>query len=194
MGSLIYSSPPLLGLMLRIKYGRFYHLRLKKVAQEVPEGSRVIDLCCGDCAIYFRHLRKKRVEYLGIEINPRMARIMREKGVRVISSDVRSYDIPPCDVLLCLASLYQFSNEAANVIGSAQQMARKIILLEPVENLACSGNPLVASIAARMTDFGEGPVSFRFQEDELIKMWCNVGFSTIERVGPELMGIWNRSV
>ncbi len=45
-----------------------------------------------------------------------------------------------------------------------------------------------------MTDFGEGPVSFRFQEDTLVKMWGRCGFSTVERVGPELLGIWNRPV
>ena len=194
MARLIYSSPLLLELMLRVKYGRFYDLRLRRVAQEVPAGARVIDLCCGDCAIYLRYLHKKRVDYLGIEINPRMARLVQEKGVRVIAADVRRYDIPPCDVLLCLASLYQFSDEAVNVVRSAQQMAGKIVLLEPVENLACSRNPLIASMAARMTDFGEGPISFRFQEDVLIKTWRNFGFSTIKRVGPELLGVWKRSV
>lgn len=192
MASLIYSSPLLLGLLLRIKYGRYYHYRLKRVAQEVPEGARVVDLCCGDCAVYLQYLHKKGVDYLGIDINSRMARLVNEKGARVIVADVRTYNIPPCDVLLCLGSLYQFSNELTHMFQSAQQVADKIVLLEPVENMACSKNALIANLAARMTDFGEGPVSFRFQEDALVKMWGRCGFSTIERVGPELLGIWNR--
>lgn len=193
MASLIYSSPPLLELALRIKYRRFYHIRLARVAQEVDEGAKVVDLCSGDSAIYLRYLWKKRVDYLGIEINPRMARLVRQKGVKIITTDARTYTVPPCDVLLCLASLYQFSKETLDLIRSAQQAANKIVLLEPIENLAGSRYPLLASLAAKITDFGEGPISFRFQEDELIEMWRHLGFSTIARVGPELLGVWNRS-
>ena len=193
MANLIYSSPLLMELMLRLKYGRFYDLRLNRVTQEVPEGAKVIDLCCGDCAIYFRNLYRKGIDYLGIEINPRMARQVNKKGAKVIVADVRTYEIPPCDVLLCLSSLYQFSDQSANLIQLAQQVANKIVVLEPVENFASSRNPFISSLAARMTDFGEGPVSFRFEEDELVKMLRDFGFSTVERVGPELLGIWNRS-
>ncbi len=132
MVSLIYSSSLLLGLVLRIKYGRFYQLRLKRVAQEVPEGARVVDLCCGDCAVYLQYLHKKGVDYLGVEINSRMARLIKEKGARVMVADVRTCDIPPCDVLLCLSSLYQFSNEFTHMFQSAQQVTNKILLLEPV--------------------------------------------------------------
>ena len=192
MASLIYSSPRLLELALRIKYGRFYHVRLKRVAKEVHEGARVVDLCCGDSAIYLRYLRKKRVDYLGIEINPRMARLVGQRGVKIVAADVRTYDLPPCDVLLCLGSLYQFSSQSNKLIQSAQQVAGKIVLLEPVENLACSGYPLIADMAARMTDFGDGRVLFRYQEDALFGMWRHLGFNTIERVGPELLGVWSR--
>jgi len=193
MPYLIYSSPLLLELMLRLTYGRFYDLRLNRVTQEVPEGAKVIDLCCGDCAIYFRDLNKKGIDYLGIDINPRMARQVNKKGAKIIVADVRTYEIPPCDVLLCLGSLYQLSNQSANLIQMAQQVANKIIVLEPVENFASSRNPLISNIAARMTDFGEGPVSFRFEEDELVKMFRDFRFSTVDRVGPELLGIWHRS-
>jgi len=192
MANLIYSSPLLLEFMLRLKYGRFYGLRLKRVIQEIPVGAKVIDLCCGDCAIYFRDLYRKGIDYLGIDINQRMARQVNEKGAKVIVADVRTYEIPPCDVLLCLGSLYQFSDTSARVIQLAQQVANKIVLLEPVKNFASSKNPLISSIAARMTDFGEGPVSFRFEEDYLAKMLSNFGFRTFERVGPELLGVWNR--
>jgi len=193
MANLIYSSPLLMELMLRLKYGRFYDLRLKRVTQEVPDGAKVIDLCCGDCAIYFRDLYRKEIDYLGIEINPRMARQVNKKGAKVIVADVRTYEIPPCDVLLCLGSLYQFSDQLAELIQLAQQVANKIVVLEPVENFANSRNPFISGLAARMTDFGEGPVSFRFEEDGLVKMLRDFGFSTTERVGPELLGIWNRS-
>ena len=96
-------------------------------------------------------------------------------------------------MLLCLGSLYQFSDQLAKLIQLAQQTAKKIVVLEPVENFANSRNPFISSLAARMTDFGEGPVSFRFEEDELVKMLRDFGFSTVERVGPELLGIWHRS-
>lgn len=192
MASLIYSSPLLLGLLLRIKYGRYYDFRLRRVALEIPEGARVVDLCCGDCAVYLQYLHKKGVDYLGIDINWRIARLIKEKGARVMVADVRTCDIPPCDVLLCLGSLYRFSNEYNHMFQSAQQVANKIVLLGLVENLASSKNALIASVAAWMTDSGEGPVSFHFQEDALVKMWGRCGFSTVEMVGAELLGIWNR--
>ena len=193
MASLLYSSPLLLGLALRIKYGRFYRIRLERVSKEVLDGSKVVDLCCGDCAIYLRCLRRKRVDYLGVDVNRRMVRLMKRRGIQVLHADVRSYNFPPCDVLLCLASLYQFSDQAAHLIQSAQDIADKVVLLEPVENLACSKYPWAASLAAKITDFGEGPVSFRFEEEELTDMWRHLGFTTIERIGPELLGIWSRS-
>ncbi len=189
---MLYSSPLLWELMLRLKYGRFYDLRFNRVSQEVPEGAKVIDLCCGNCTIYFRDLYRKGIDYLGIEINARMVRKVNKKGAKVIVADARTYEIPACDVLLCLGSLYQFADKSAGLIQMAQEVANKIVVLEPVENFASSTNSFISSLAARMTDFGEGPVSFRFEEDELVKIFRDFGFSTIERVGPELLGIWNR--
>lgn len=192
-GWTIYSHPFLLETALRLKYRSFYHLRLEKVAAEIHAGARVVDLCCGACVVYRQYLSKKNVDYLGVDINPRMVCKMQRKHLNVRVADVRAFEIPRCDVLLCLASLYQFFGDSFRILKAAQRVTDKIVILEPTRNLASSRRAFMARIGARMSDFGEGPVRFRFDEPKLVRMWKALGFQRIERVGIELMAVWTRN-
>lgn len=191
MASPVYASPVLLELIMRAKYGKDYLPRLKRVADEIPPGSTVVDLACGGCEIYRHFLRDKPVDYLGIEINEKMARTMKNKGFNVLQGDVRNFVIPRCDVIIFLAGLYQMPDQAESILNRCKEKAKKVILLEPVENLAKNSSTTLSSFAGWVTDFGEGPVTFRYSEQEVSELWTRVGVSEIERMGADLLGIWN---
>lgn len=190
MASPIYSHPWLLELALRAKYGRYYLPRLERVAREIGNGDRVVDLCCGDAAIYRRLLRHRQVCYQGIEFNRSMVQALERRDINVLWGDVRRVAIPRCDVVLCLASLYQFPQHAAGIIRAATAAAPRVVILEPVENMASAGNPLLVAVGRYITDFGEGPVTFRYSEEELRRQWQELRVAKMERLGPELLGIW----
>lgn len=192
MTSPIYSSPLLYDLALRLKFRDHYRARLESVANEIADECRVVDLCCGDCMIYRRHLRSKRVSYRGFEWNMEMARRMRNMDVDVTRADVRTLDVPECDVALCLSSLYQFSDAAERVIRGMQRSSRTVLLLESVENLAASATGWKAALGAWITDYGEGPVTFRYGREAIERLWISLGFQRIEPLGPELLGVWER--
>jgi len=66
MASAIYSSPLLCRWAMKMRFRDYYTSRLQKVAAEIPYGSKVIDLCCGDCAIYRRFLRYREKELVDL--------------------------------------------------------------------------------------------------------------------------------
>jgi ubiquinone/menaquinone biosynthesis C-methylase UbiE len=67
--SVIYKSPWLYEAFLILRYRGEYLNRSRAIAELIPEGSSVVDLCCGPATLYFGHLRHKGVAYLGLDIN-----------------------------------------------------------------------------------------------------------------------------
>lgn len=192
MSNPIYSSPLLFNFVMRLKFGSTCRERLRRAAAEVRPGMRVIDLCAGDAMIYRSFLRRLDVDYTGYEINGRMVRSIRRRGVRMIQADVRTMELPPADVIMCLSSLYQFPDHAEALIRRALDVAPTLVLLEPIENLASSRFAPLAALAARLSDFGEGPVAHRFDETGLRERFERLDVTRIERIGPELLAVWRR--
>ena len=190
MTSAIYSSPVLYRWAMKLRFRNYYVPRLEKVAAEIPRGARVIDLCCGDCAIYRRFLMKNDVDYLGIDISVDMVQKVAKEGIVIEARDVRIYVPPKSDVIICLGALLHFPAEAEAVIERAKNAARKVIVLEPVKYASWFHLQPVMMLASRFCDFGEGPVRFRYSEDALVDLWRELNVSKIERVGSEIMGIW----
>jgi hypothetical protein len=63
------------------------------------------------------------------------------------------------------ASLYQFLPDAAPIVRRMLRAAReRVVISEPVRNLATSRNPLLAALARRQTDPGLGERPRRFTE------------------------------
>src|SRR4051794_4994884 len=69
-GSLVYHNAIIYELVMILLYGRHYVARYKTVADLIPEGSSVLDICCGPGVLFDRYLRARSVEYTGVDVNP----------------------------------------------------------------------------------------------------------------------------
>ena len=167
--SLIYRSPQLYEGIMRVLYGRHYADRMRAVANEVPQGSSVLELCCGPGTLYNRYLTARAHSYIGLDVNPRFVQRLQKQGVDAREADLNKSDpLPEADVALIHASLYHFLPDASQLIDRMLAAARdRVIVAEPVRNLADSQNPLLALVGRRATDPGTGEQAHRFTEASL---------------------------
>jgi SAM-dependent methyltransferase len=168
--SVIYRSAQGYELLMRALYGRHYAARMRAVADEVPPGASVLELCCGPGTLYRRHLRRRVAGYVALDVNDRFVSRLRRLG-----ADARSVDLardtapfPPADVAIIQASLYHFLPDAAPIVERMLAAAGdRVIVSEPIRNLACSRVPIVGHLGRRGADPGVGGHSLRFTEESL---------------------------
>ena len=168
--SLIYRSAVGYELVMHALYGRHYSDRMLAVAGEVPDGASVLELCCGPGTLYLRHLRARTRGYVGIDVNPRFVEQLRRRGVDARRLDVAQSDdpLPDADVVILQASLYHFLPGPERVIDRMLASAReRVIVSEPVRNLASSNLPLIGRLGRRAADPGVGGHGQRFTEATL---------------------------
>lgn len=168
--SLIYRDARLYELAMRALYGRHYGDRLRAVAAEVPQGASVVELCCGPGTLYLRFLRGRVSGYIGLDVNPGFVDGLALQGVdaRLIDLDRVEDPLPPADVVLMQASLYHFLPHAALTVDRMLAAASdRVIISEPVRNLAASANPLIRAVARRAADPGAGGAERRFTGETL---------------------------
>ncbi len=178
--SLIYQSPLLYEAVMTVLYGRFYNERYEAIAELIPKRASVLDVCCGPAILFHRYLKKKEVTYTGIDLNTRFIDELNENGARGLSLDItHAAELPEADYVVMQASLYHFLPEVQPIIAKLQAAARtKVIIAEPVRNLADSKFPLVAQLAARMTNPGSGSQPLRFNPknfDALAEQYAHSG-------------------
>jgi SAM-dependent methyltransferase len=148
--SLVYRSAVGYELVMRALYGRHYADRLRAVADEVPKGSSVVELCCGPGKLYLRFLRGRVSTYVGLDVNPRFVIQLRRQGVDARLMDLNRMEdpLPPADVAVMQASLYHFLPSAAVIVDRMLAAASdRVIISEPVRNLASSHNPFIRALA-----------------------------------------------
>lgn len=162
--SLVYRSSLIYETVMLLLYRKHYWARQRVIAGLVPNGSEVLDVCCGPGLIFDRFLRKNQVKYTGIDLNERFVKRVIAAGGQAFALDVKSGGkLPACDVAIMQASLYQFLPDARGVIELLRQTARdKVIVAEPVQNMANSSFAALRWIAKRNTDPGTGVVAQRF--------------------------------
>lgn len=154
-------------------YGRHYPARYRALADVIPHGASVLDLCCGPGVLYERYLRRKSVDYTGLDINETFVRGLVRRGVRARVWDLREdAPLPPADCVVMQASLYHFLPDPAPVLRRMLAAARRqVVITEPVRNLSRSRLPLLRALSRLLTDPGTGAHPHRFDErtlDELI--------------------------
>jgi hypothetical protein len=175
----IYTNPILYNLVMRILYGRHFEDRYQALANEIPDGAHIIDLCCGDCYIYTHYLRRKQVDYLGLDLAPRFIQSARSRGTLARQFDVWNDPIPIADIVMMQASLYQFIPHADQILGRMLASARqKVLIAEPVKNLSSSNNPLLAFIGRLGTRPGakaEAYAGKRFVQQSLTGLFNATG-------------------
>jgi len=168
--SLVYRTALGYELVMRILYGRHYSERLRAVAAEVPEGASVLELCCGPGTLHSRCLRGRVRSYVGVDLNERFVMALRRRGVdaRVLDLSRDEQPLPSAEVVVMQASLYQFLPEAAAVVDRMLTAATdRVIISEPIRNLASSANPLIRAVGRRSADPGAGTGEQRFTEGSL---------------------------
>jgi len=174
--SVVYRTATAYALLMRALYGRHYGARLRAVAEQVPVGSTVLELCCGPGTLYLRALRQRTTAYTGLDVNQRFVARLRRRGVDARLVDVSGGPLPPADVVVMHASLYHFLPHAGEVVDRMLAAAReRVIVCEPVRNLASSGVPLIGSLARRAADPGVGGHAQRFTERTLDELMAGRG-------------------
>jgi len=168
--SLIYRSAVGYELLMRALYGRHYSDRMRAVAAEVPDGAEVLELCCGPGTLYLRHLRSRTRGYIGIDVNPGFVEQLKRRGVDARRLDLAASDdpLPDADVVILQASLYHFLPDPERILDRMLAAAReRVILSEPVRNLASSDLPLIGRLGRSAADPGVGGHAQRFTETTL---------------------------
>lgn len=168
--SLVYRSAAGYELSMRALYGRHYAARMRAVAEQVPPGASVLELCCGPGTLYLRHLRGRSGGYIGIDVNPGFVARLCARGVdaRVLDLAAGEEPLPRADAVILQASLYHFLPRPERIIDRMLAAAREVVIVsEPVRNLASSQNPVVARVGRRAADPGVGGHAQRFNEESL---------------------------
>lgn len=172
MTSLVYRHQALYELIMVLLYHRHYRARYRSIADLVPAGSSVLDVCCGPGILYTRYLKFKDVHYLGLDSNETFVAKLRSAGIDAIRADLTKVaELPQVDVAIIQASLYHFlPNDAGRVIKKLLQAARrKVIVAEPVRNLSTLKIGWLASFAQRQSDAGRGAEPLRYDAQSLAR-------------------------
>jgi SAM-dependent methyltransferase len=168
--SLIYRNARGYELVMQVLYGRHYQARTRAIAAEVPEGSSVLELCCGPGTLYTRHLRGRVADYIALDVNRRFIETLRRAGADAreidLGADTRS--LPQADVVIMQASLYHFLPDADAIVKRMIAAARdRVIVSEPVRNLASSELPVIGALGRLAANPGVGGHAQRFTETTL---------------------------
>jgi trans-aconitate methyltransferase len=143
------------------------------IADLIPTGTSVLELCCGPATLYHRFLRTKNVRYTGLDISPNFINDLNKRGGHGIIRDLRSDQaLPPADFVIIQGALYFFLPDPTALIGRMlAAAARGIIIAESIHNLSSSSIPLLAKLANRLAGAVEGEQATRFTEETLDKLF-----------------------
>ncbi|BCK55339.1 class I SAM-dependent methyltransferase [Nocardia wallacei] len=169
----VYRNATVYELLMRGLYGRHYRSRYRAIADLIPDGAEVMDVCCGPATLYTRYLRGRTGSYTGLDLNDRFIARLEDAGGHGTVWDVDAdVPLPAADHVVMQASLYQFLPEPVPVLERMLAAAReRVIVSEPIRNLASSNNRVVAAAARRYTDAGAGARDHRFTEQTLEELF-----------------------
>src|SRR6266851_6442840 len=114
--SLIYHNAFIYEGLMRVLYGSGYNGRFQTVADLIPEGGSVLDVCCGPGTLFHRYLKRKGVRYTGLDINAGfVARLSASGAVGLVWNLQESRPLPPAEYVVKQASLYHFLPHALSM-------------------------------------------------------------------------------
>jgi Methionine biosynthesis protein MetW len=163
---------------MMVLYGRHYPSRYRAIADLIPSDSSVLDLCCGPALLFNRYLRHKNVQYTGLDVNAGFIDRLVRSGAGGLVWDLRKDDpLPEADYVLMQASLYHFLPDARPIVERMSEAARrKVIIAEPIRNLATSDSSFLRLLGRLLTNPGIGEQAHRFTEaslDELFSVYAS---------------------
>lgn len=147
--------------VMRALYGRQYRQTYEVVAQRIPAGASVVDVCCGTARLYRDFLRQRGCRYLGLDASADFVMHARRRGVDARWFNMLTDPIPEADYVVMCSSLYQAGTRARDIVDRMRHSAREaVIISEPVRNL--TQVPVVGGLAAALTNSGASEYRTRF--------------------------------
>jgi Methionine biosynthesis protein MetW len=173
----IYRSGSRYRFAMRLLYGRRLDARYRLIANLIPAGASVLDLCCGPPVLFHQYLRPKSVRYLGLDLNPRfIAEVVQGGGDGEVWDLGSATALPAADCVLMQGSLYHFLPHAETIVRRMFVASRqRVIIAEPIRNLADSRMPIVRWLSSHLTDPGAGAKPHRFTERTLDDLLSSYG-------------------
>lgn len=186
---LVYRSAVGYRIAMTLLEGREGAERRRRIANLIPPGASVVDLCCGDARIG-PTLEARGCSYTGLDINHRFVRSGRRRGLDVRYWDAASAAVPEADVVCMLSSLYHFIPRERELFDRMVACARQMVVVsEPVTNWTTSGSPLRRRLARRLTQVNGRSFPERHSEQSLRALVEGLpdGAAEVERVGREVL-------
>jgi hypothetical protein len=166
--SIVYAHPAIYQAVMRVLYRRAFEARYLALSALIEDGAEVFEACAGDGYLYTRYLAKRPVRYRGGDLNARFVAHARRRSIPIEQLDITTAELPRADVVVLQASLYQFMPDHRRVVDKLLGAARRRLLIaEPVRNLASHAPRPIAWLAQRATDPGDGHKPLRFDEPSL---------------------------
>lgn len=165
---------------MRVLYGRHYEARDAAVAAHVRDGASVLELCCGPGHLYDRLLRGRAGSYVAMDSNAGFVDGLCRRGADARMADVATTALPAADVVLMQAGLYHFLPDAEAMVRRMLGAAReRVVISEPVRNLASSRLPIVAGLASAGSATAGGRHARRFDEASLERLMNGLGVTVL---------------
>ena len=178
-----YWHPWLYRALMLGAYRTNFFRRNDAILGEIPAGSSVVDLCCGDATLGLA-LQAKGCAYIGLDINPRFVEWGKRRGLDIREWDARRDEIPEADVLCLQASLYQFMPDEKVLIEKMLEKARCLVLLaEPVVNLSSHPWAMLQKLAINWTKVGDRSFPLRHDRHSFIELIRSYGAELISIAG-----------
>src|SRR5712692_10147871 len=124
--SLIYQNAFLYEALMRALYGSAYNGRFVVLADLIPQGGSVLDVCCGPATLFHRYLKQKDVCYTGLDINSAfIERLSASGGTGMVWNLEEDRPLPRKEYVIMQASLYHFLSDPVPVVKRMLAAAEK---------------------------------------------------------------------
>lgn len=169
--------------------GRF-NRRFEIVARWIPPGAEVLDVCCGVAGLE-PFVQQKQGRYRGLEWNRMFVDDLGRRGIDARAFDLRRDPLPESDVVVMMGSLYQFAPDADVILRKLYAAAkRRLIVMEAVEHMSDSPNPLIKKIAFFFTNTRSGACDFRFTRESFRRVAEPLEPEILEAHGRDMLAVW----
>lgn len=188
----VYWHPMIYQFGMRLLYGKNFLSRYETISDLLPENVSVVDLCCGDCYME-KILRKKRIDYLGVDLNPAFIKHALKRGIKAQLIDIEQGEIPKGDYIIMQVSLYQFMPNHRALIDKMFASANKgVIISEPTRHVSSAKNPLVSLLGILATRVNSKDFPNRLTKIELLDLFNEYKVSSVKEIngGRDLIGLF----
>lgn len=169
--AILYKSSRFYHALMAIVYRKHRHEHFQAVAEWIPDGAKVLDVCCGDGRL--TDYLPSSVDYRGLDQSPVMVNAGRQQGRDINEFDLRQDNLPQLQIIVCQVSLFQFHPKEKEVLARLFEAAQqRLIITESVFSLTQSRWSWISSIVAwgtRVDDMSD--THFRFTPETLAELF-----------------------